>query len=211
MITIPDSNPNNNEQLPNFVDISPVYNFGNQEIILGVNIEKSNDKSSASKGDTITYSLIVTNTGNQTIFGLDIIDILPGGFSYIPGTTSGITTSDQLVTASKLTWENVTNLAGGDSINLTYQVLIGSDLSDGTFVNVATCKGSVRTQEGQVECNEDDSTVTLGSGRSFGGNLVGQVLGASTELPATGSPTVLLLIALGLLGTGFILKKYAKN
>jgi hypothetical protein len=58
------------------------------------------------------------------------------------------------------------------------------------------------------------STVTRGQVQNFSGSLGGQVLGiatvlgASTELPGTGSPTVLLIIALGLVGVGLFIRGY---
>ena len=76
-----------------------------------------------------------------------------------------------------------------------------------------------------IECNVADSSVALDQGRSYGGNLNPQVLGATTELPAAGSDTALLVLAImaliagvSLKGTAFALtharpkrRKYAKN
>jgi uncharacterized repeat protein (TIGR01451 family) len=205
--------PNGDSQSENEI-VGPEYNFGNQQQIFGVNIEKSNDKSGgANKGDTVNYTLIVTNAGNQTIYNLDIKDSLPGGFSYVLGSTTNGTTADPTISGNNLTWEDVTDLAGGATITLNYQVKIDSGVSDGTYINFATCIGDDDPEEPTrtIDCNIDDSTVPIGGGVSFGGRL-GQVLGLSTELPATGSPTGLALIALGLIGVGFILKKkYVKN
>lgn len=187
-------------------------NFGNQQQIFGVNIEKSNDKSGgAVKGDTVTYTLVVTNSGNQTIYNLDIKDSLPGGFSYVLGTTTGGTTADPSVAGSNLTWNDVTDLAGGASFTISYQVKIADDAFDGTYVNYATCTGDVRSDKAIIDCNTDDSSVSIGQSRSYGGNLQGQVLGISTMLPATGSPTLLLIVSLGLLGAGLFLNGYTQK
>ncbi len=186
--------------------------FGNQEQILEINIDKSNDKSGgASAGDTVNYTLVVTNTGNQTIYNLDILDGLPGGFSYVTGSTSGDTTNDPTITGNGLTWTDITDLDGGESFTIYYQVKIAGDVVAGTYKNFATCEGDIRSQEETIECNVDDSDVQIGQGVSFGGDLTPQVLGISTELPATGSPTLLLIISLGVLGIGLFLRGYSKK
>jgi uncharacterized repeat protein (TIGR01451 family) len=131
--------PNEQEQTENGI-LAPEYDFGNQEQIFGVNIEKSNDQGAGTvAGGTVNYKLVVTNSGNQTIWGLDVKDYLPGGFSYVLGTTTGDTTSDPTVTANNLTWENVTNLVGGSSFTINYQVKIADNVSTGTYKNYATC------------------------------------------------------------------------
>jgi uncharacterized repeat protein (TIGR01451 family) len=184
-------------------------------------IEKTNDKPNTSAGDIVTYTLKVTNTGGITINNIDITDVLPGGFTYVPVSTTvnGIPFSDLNLTISGsgniLTWNNVGDLDSNDFLTLSYRVVIASDQTEGSYINFATCTGQVAGQFSvappTIDCNVDDSTVTIGKGVSFGGRL-GQVLGISTELPATGSPTGLALIALGLIGIGFILKKkYVKN
>ncbi len=176
-----------------------------------LNITKSNNAgSSISAGNNVTYTLNVKNDSNTTLSNLIIKDTLPGGFSYISGTTTGDLTSDPTINGNNLTWNAGTVLAGA-TVNISYQVKTNSNLSDGTYFNIATCSALSR-REDQIDCNTANSQVNIGHGSSFGGNLVGQVLGASTELPDTGSPTGLLILALGLLGTGFIIKKkYAKN
>ena len=53
------------------------YDFGNEPLASSVEISKSNDKNNARVGDTVNYTLVVTNTGKQTIYNLDVIDALP--------------------------------------------------------------------------------------------------------------------------------------
>jgi uncharacterized repeat protein (TIGR01451 family) len=213
--------PNNSHATVNEI-VGPEYDFGNQESKPEISIEKSNDKPNASAGDTVNYSLVVTNSGNVAINNVIVTDFLPGGFSYAAGTTKidGVASSDPGVTGSKLEW-SVGTIDVGNSLTITYRIQVANDASNGTYKNFATCHGGVGGAvfriafdqvEDSVNCNEDDSTVTIGSGTSYGGNLTTninqQVLGASTELPGTGSPTVLLIIALGALGAGLFIRGY---
>ncbi len=218
--------------------VSENNNFGNWERILGINIVKSNDKSgSVNPGGSVNYTLVVTNTGNRSLNNIEVTDALPGGFTYVPGSTqlNSSAYSDPSVLGSQLKW-NIGSLSAEESVELTYQVVISSELHSGTYKNLATCTATFGSQgpillrelialdlpfEGgeTVECNVADSSVTVSTDPSFGGNLNPQVLGISTVLPATGSATWMLIIALVTLGSGFILKglekqkgkKHAKN
>ncbi|MEJ2441644.1 MAG: LPXTG cell wall anchor domain-containing protein, partial [Patescibacteria group bacterium] len=55
------------------------------------------------------------------------------------------------------------------------------------------------------------STVSVRGTQTFGGNLSPQVLGAATELPATGNNTAVLMILLALGVAGFGFKRGATN
>src|SRR5258706_4822982 len=183
-----------------------------------ISISKSNNAGSASAGSTVTYTLTLQNAGNVNLNNVIVTNVVPGGFNYVLGSTSGATTTDPTINGSQMQW-NIGTVLAGNSATIQYDMKLNSDLTDGTYTNFATCTSSYGRfiedrfiQLGSVDCNTASSIVTLGSGRNFGGSLQGQVLGASTELPATGSPTALVLIALGLIGSGYILKKkYAKN
>ena len=192
--------------------------FGNQEIKLGFTLGKSNNKSDgASAGDTLTYTLNLTNTSNQEIHDLKVIDVLPGGFSYIVGSTliDGTPASDPNIAAGVLTWD-IGILAQDASVTISYQAKAPSDAVAGTYTNFATCQGvgysTLREMLlGAVECDPAaSSNVRIGTGTSYGGSVGGIVLGASTELPASGSRTAILLIALvaGAAGVAFRLGGY---
>ncbi|OGM87387.1 hypothetical protein A2616_01265 [Candidatus Woesebacteria bacterium RIFOXYD1_FULL_33_11] len=214
LVTLPDLNP-------------PVYNFGNMEDNPEIVITKSNDKSNgANIGDNVTYTLIIENTGNLYLNNLEVKDAIPGGFTYVAGTSylNNALISDPTITGGLLTW-NVGDIAQEEKVTLTYQLKIGDTIfKNSTYINFATCRafyGGFRDEEtlfrvtlfeqSEIECNIADSSVSIGTSNSYGGNLFGQVLGASTELPATGNPTWLLALAmLGLTGGLLLKRKYAK-
>lgn len=185
---------------------------------LGLQIDKTNDKPSASTGDTVTYTLVVTNTGEGSFDSIKVTDNLPGGFSYVIGSTTinGSPALDPVISGGKLEW---TVADPNLPLTITYKATIISDLAPGNYINYATCLG-IFGRQGERECNIDDSTVSIGQGFSYGGQLTPQVLGAATELPATGSSTSLLLFALIVGGFGMFTKirayqigrrKYGKN
>jgi len=202
-----------------------------------IRIEKSNDKGGgATAGDTVTYTLVITNTGNVAINNVIVTDSLPGGFSYVTDSTSivGAPDVEPTVSGSTLKWD-IGTVATGEPVTITYQAKISSELPAGTYKNYATCEGQIggfndgndgidgpltflRVFEPEpINCNTDDSDVSLGQSFSYGGKLTPQVLGAATELPATGSSTGILIFAIAAGLGGFALKlrekrtKHAKN
>ncbi|KKQ92426.1 MAG: hypothetical protein UU16_C0006G0028 [Candidatus Woesebacteria bacterium GW2011_GWA2_40_7] len=170
-------------------------------------IKENNAGGGVGAGSTVIYTIKVSNNGNVNFDNVLVTDFLPGGFTYVVGSTTGATFINVL--GSKLTW-NIDNLAPEETATITYQVTTNSALTDGDYKNFATCQATYNEEE-TISCDQVNSTVKIGHGISYGGNLQGQVLGASTELPATGSPTLLLILSLGLLGTGLYLKGYDKK
>jgi uncharacterized repeat protein (TIGR01451 family) len=190
-------------------DASITCTFTNTQQNPLISITKSNNAGGGiSAGATVTYTLTVKNDGNLDLYNILVTDFLPGGFSYVDGSTTGATFIN--VIGPKISW-NIDNLGENETAIITYQAKTDSSLSNGDYMNYATCQALYGNEE-TIACDPVNSRVTIGGGPSYGGNLVGQVLGISTELPGTGSPTALLALALGLLTAGFIIKKkYVKN
>jgi uncharacterized repeat protein (TIGR01451 family)/LPXTG-motif cell wall-anchored protein len=222
----------------NFV-IAPVYNFGNQEELPGISIVKSNDKSGGvGQNDTIIYTLTLKNTGNMYLNNIIVKDVPAGGFTYISGSTNitgdYTSTVDPTISDGQLSWA-IPGISVGGEIVISYKVLTPSDLTFGTYTNYATCNAQLRKVERfliklslftdsieedgngvEVNCDPTSSTVSRGVSTSYGGGLSPQVLGASTELPATGNSTWVLILAglAGIFGVALRIygkKRYAKN
>ena len=164
----------------------------------------------ASPGDTITYTLTVTNNSDFTAFGVVVQDSLPDGFSYVLGTTTGTgwTASEPSISGNKLTWA-VGDIAGGGEVIINYDAQISSSLKDGSYPNIAVASGSNRKAGGDIVYSWDEFYTAVGIGISYsaavGGGVVlgaatGQVLGA-----ATGSPTYLLIIAILMILVGLVI------
>lgn len=196
-----------------------VCTITNTKIIRNISILKSNDSGSGvSAGSAVNYKLEVTNGGNTTLYDVVISDILPGGFSYVDGSTVGA--DEPVKSGPNLTWSGFAPLPPGGIITINYKATTSSDLSDGVYTNYATCTSSTGQTDGEldirqifepVNCNIVNSTVRIGSTLGYSGGLGGQVLGASTILPATGNPTWALIAAFVALGTGIFLNTYAKK
>jgi len=198
--------------------------FGNQEVILGLAIEKSNDKVTAIRDDTVTFTLLIVNNSNQQTQNLSIIDVLPSGFTYVTGSSviNGVPAADPTIASGVLTWD-IGTLDVGQNLTIVYQAKIATDLTQGTYENLAFCKGEgfslIRVRFlGDVECDPSaSSSVRVEVNPEFGGSAGGaSVLGISvSSLPAAGNQTAFLVFALGGLITGIFLKvqakKYEKN
>lgn len=207
--------------------------FGNLLKVFDVSIDKSNDKSGgAAANDTVTYTLVTTNNGNQAIYNVIVTDALPGGFSYVAGSAEidGVP-QEPTQSGGLLSW-NVGTLGLEDPITIIYQATIASDIDQGVYTNLATCKGSVKglftslqvngdpnhvgengldVEPEAVECNIADSSVPIGINFTYSDGLRGEVLGAATELPATGNDTNVLIMLLTMLALGASLKVVSYN
>ena len=202
--------------------------IGNFEEKPSIAIGKSNDSGSGvHAGSIVTYTITLTNDGNIPLHNMYITDVLPGGFSYVAGSTTGATTDDPVISGSTLSWYIGTIPSVEDNVvQIQYNAQTSSNLADGIYTNFATCSNSERENDQEnvniarqltfyrfvpISCSLADSTVAIGSTFGYSGRLGGQVLGISTELPATGNPTWILIAAVGALATGIALNVIAKT
>jgi uncharacterized repeat protein (TIGR01451 family) len=191
----------------------------------GILIEKTNVLNS---DGTATYTLKVSNTGKQYFNKIEIHDVLPGGFTYVAGSSildaDSISDPTENVATKELVWTIDEVLAQDTSKTLVYKVNINSDLPAGKYTNFAYVTGiycnrpqnilfSVNISDGINGCTQEkdsevaQSVIELSSSIGYGGKLVGQVLGASIEaLPATGSETWVIMLASALFVVGFAAK-----
>jgi uncharacterized repeat protein (TIGR01451 family) len=96
---------------------------------------KTADSATAEAGSTDGYTITISNP-NATPVPLDsIFDTLPSGFTYIPGSTTGMTTSDPTIDGQTLTWSEPGIVPAEDSAGLHFQVTVSS--TPGTYTNSA--------------------------------------------------------------------------
>lgn len=131
-------------------------------------IEKSVDVSFANPGDTVTYTVKITNIGEAPTDNLVLSDILPTGFSFVE--TGGTTRNWDLGT-----------LAQGKNVTVKYEVDIATSVKAGHYENIAIASAD----------NADDVTA-----KKKLEVKMGSVMGDETgpELPKTGAGLVDYLI-----------------
>ena len=81
--------------------------------------------------DDVTFSLVVTNTGDAAADQVTVSDDLPGaGFAYVAGSTQatwpdGSSAADPVVAGSRLSWSTEATLAPQASLTLTFRMHVG--------------------------------------------------------------------------------------
>ncbi|MBV9664323.1 MAG: DUF11 domain-containing protein, partial [Actinobacteria bacterium] len=99
---------------------------------------KTADAASAAPGATDGYTITIHNPNGGAESLSSVLDTLPPGFTYLPGTTSGALTADPAVGGQQLTWtfpSPVLVPAGGD-LTLHFQVSVSTVA--GTWTNSAS-------------------------------------------------------------------------
>ncbi|MCH8745929.1 MAG: DUF11 domain-containing protein, partial [Chloroflexi bacterium] len=140
----------------------------------------------ASTLTTFTYTITVTNGDDESENLNKIHDELPAGFSYVAGSTSGVTTADPSIVGQQLTWSPGLLLNPGTSVTLTFDAQ--ASLAQGNYCNEAWVEpGKTKTSSGltariEVGSPGDDlcpgkavkvtKTVEVAAGTVFPGNPV---------------------------------------
>ncbi len=193
-------------------------NFFNELQPISLSLNKTHNKvgSTVSRSETLHFTLTVKNTAESTAYGVTVRDVLPDGFSYISGTGKvGGITSAPTISGQQLTW-NVGDMAAGQEIIITYDVLVSDSQNEGGYANVAVAHGTNRPAG-----SDDNSTSfsnfayvysAVGIGVSYsvsigGGFVLGAATGPAGEVlgAATGSPTILLITAILMILAGLII------
>ncbi|WP_334056460.1 isopeptide-forming domain-containing fimbrial protein [Polaribacter sp. P097] len=123
---------------------------------------KTVDNATPNEGDTINYTIVVTNNGGSDATNVNLTDNLPTGVTYVSHTT----TSGSYNTGSGL-WDGF-NLTNGDSETLTITATVNAGTGDSTITNTAIT----------AQSDQSDPTTT------------GDVLSASITVTSTNLVTV---------------------
>ena len=106
------------------------FNFATTTITIDnpeITIDKAVDPDRVAPGDIVTYTITVTNVGDVNAHLTELEDVaLPPGFTYVPGSTTGLTTDDPVITSQNLTWTGDWNIPPAGNAVLTYQALASS-------------------------------------------------------------------------------------
>ncbi|MBO0932297.1 ice-binding family protein [Fibrella aquatilis] len=122
------------------------------------------NKSLARPGDVLTYTLVLTNTGNAPATNVVVRDSLSAGLVYVAGSATAPpgTTFTQGTPISSL---SVTSLGAGQSLSLTFQVTVGGS---GIFYNTVLLGADevrVCTTVPIKLCPGDEYVISVAAGR----------------------------------------------
>ncbi len=123
-----------------------------------------------SPGGTVYFELTIENTGSMSLNPVQLIDTLPDGLTYIPGTTlvDGVSYEPDTVTdntdgTQTLTWNDIQPppdpMDPSDTIEVTFEASVDPKRA-GTFINKARVIGT--SSIGDVS-DEDDSPIGVKS------------------------------------------------
>ena len=104
---------------------------------LGLTVEKTAGVKVARRGDVIVYQIKVRNPNAAASGPLDVVDQLPAGFAYTPGSSfvAGLPL-EPAIANRKLTFTALTVPASGELI-ITLNVRVASNAAPGDHVNIA--------------------------------------------------------------------------
>ncbi len=107
-------------------------------------VEKTADKSAASVGDLVQYTVTVSNNGASPIGSIAVHDAMPHGVRYLNGSSrlGGVKIADPVPTAGRTVIWNIPALAPGDAAAITFRALVGPDSHRGTGRNTAWASGT---------------------------------------------------------------------
>jgi len=83
-------------------------------------------------GDTVTYTVVVSNTGTDTLINAKLSDTLPDGFLF----------ADTLTPTKVFDLGDIT---AGDSVTTTYDVIVGANVEAGFYDNLAVATADNHT------------------------------------------------------------------
>lgn len=135
-------------------------------------------------GESLTYTLQVTNHGPQDAVNICLKDILPEGVTF----TDAVPTQTNI--AGQTFWWNVTSLPVGGSEQITIQVTINNDTNSGVITNYAIASSDTYDpMPGDNEAFEETTVCIDTNGNGGGNNTGGNDTGNNTGDNNTGNNT----------------------
>ncbi len=117
-------------------------------------LEKRASDDPVSPGDTLTYTLVATNTGNVNATGVVITDVIPTNTTFF--TATGTFTPASPSAGDAITW-TVGAMDPGDTVSRTLVVTVNSPLPNNTML---TNTAWVNSDEGESDTATETTTVS---------------------------------------------------
>ena len=96
-------------------------------------------------GGTDSYTITINNPTGSDVSLTSITDTLPDGFTYTPGSTTGVTTSEPTVAGQDVTWTGTFTVPAGGTATLTFGVTVSS--VEGTYTNSVVGEATAQAVE----------------------------------------------------------------
>jgi uncharacterized repeat protein (TIGR01451 family) len=96
---------------------------------------KTADSPSAPTGGANGYTITIGNPSNAAVTLDSIFDVLPAGFTYVAGSTTGATTANPTINGQTLTWTGPFSVPASGSVTLSFDVTVS--LVPGDYFNDA--------------------------------------------------------------------------
>ena len=159
-----------------------------------ISIIKTVDKATANPGDTVNFTLAVTDNGPSDATGVVASDTLPSGLNFVSSTS---TIGSYNATTSL--W-NIGNLANGASATTTITATVGSSTVGQILTNIATAS-STSPDLNSVN-NSSSASVTVNSSGSGSGGTSADLSMIKTVDNATPNPgdTIIYTLVISNLG-----------
>ena len=161
-----------NEALDLGTVITPYY------VLIDVELDKQVTDDTPNLGDAVTFTLRVANTGPVTARNIDVTDVVPNGYTYVPGTIAGGDTRDASNPATTgLTWR-INSLASGAFADLTYgATVLANDSGARIYDNYSEIEDHTQPDNDSTPGNgstteDDDDTVTVTPNGSVRGSVL---------------------------------------
>lgn len=100
---------------------------------LPLTMAKSADTATVTAGSNNGYTVVIDNRNPFNVNVTNVVDVLPAGFSYVPGSTSGALTADPIVAGQTLTWTATISVPALGASMFHFNVVVGT--ATGTFYN----------------------------------------------------------------------------
>ena len=97
----------------------------NNALGVDLSIAKSVDDSTPNIGQTITFSLDITNAGPDTATNVSVSDPVPVGFSYVDGSITGGDSSNDDNAVTGLSW-TLDSVPANTTVTLTFQATVNA-------------------------------------------------------------------------------------
>lgn len=117
-----------------------------------LSLTKDVDNPFPNLGETVTFTITVSNAGPDAATNVTITDIVPGGFNYVGGSIAGGNNRNESdPSGAGLSWI-ILSLNSGDSVQLTFQATVKDT---GSYINLAQVTASDQDDPDSTPNNDD--------------------------------------------------------